>query len=108
MLEDGGEGGDCDGGSGSEESWRGGRGGGRGGVGSGAHTLQSLTGRCRDSGCCSQKNGESLQACKQKILSLCILLDTHKRMLYKNNYSLGSPQYLVPGRCSVNICRMDE
>lgn len=79
----------------------------RGWPGSGAHLLQSLTGYCGDSDCSSQKNGESLQACQQKILSFCVL-DAHKRMVCKSNYSLVSPQYVVPGRCSGNICRMDE
>lgn len=73
------------------------------GMESGAHVSQSLAGHCKDLGC-SQKHGASLQGCKQKILSFRILLDAHKRMLCKNNQSLVSPQYLVPGRYSVNIC----
>lgn len=67
-----------------------------------------MLGHPKDRGCHSQKSGESLPGCKPKILSFCILLNTHKRMWRKNNYSLVSPRYLVPGRCSVNICRMDE
>lgn len=74
------------------------------GLESGDHVSQRLVGQCKALGCCSQKNGASLQRCKQKILSFRILLDTHKRMLCKNNHSLVSRQYLVPGRYSVNIC----